>query len=247
MPAYPITQVWTKKPCGFKTFRILFKPSYQPYQPASQSYQPPQPYQQFQPYQPYSSGMVQSPGWSRSYSPIPGTGNCFNTCKNRWVSITYITRIITIDNRCGTYNNGPSCPSRPSCSSRCNIRPSCPSITGTDYRFSGTTLYCGARQTNPGWGNQVYNQGNQGYNQGNQGYNQGNQGYNQGYNLGNGLGYSAGGCSSGGCNGGFGGFTSGVQATQANSMARETIHPVTLPAPITFNDENTDDDEEGSS
>jgi len=194
------------------------QPSYQPYQPyqsPSQSYQPPQ-------FQPYSSGMVQSPGWSRSYSPLPGNGNCFNTCKNR----------------CGNYNSRPSCPSRPSCTSRCNIRPSCPSITGTDYRFSGNTLYCGARQINQGWSSQ----GVQGYNQVNQGYIQGNQGYNQG----NGFGYAAGGCSSGGCNGGFGGYRSAVQATHPNGMARETVHPVTLPAPITFNDENTED-EEGSS
>ena len=37
------------------------------------------PYQSLQPYQP-----TQGPAWSKSYSPLPGNGNCFSQCRNRF-------------------------------------------------------------------------------------------------------------------------------------------------------------------
>merc|ERR1711874_941598 len=128
MPAYPTQQSYQQS--------LSYQPSqsYQPYQSyqPSLSYQPYQSYQSYQPPQPYAA--AQSPTWSRSYSPIPGNGNCFNTCRNR----------------CGSYSTYSGC--RPSCSSRCNIRPSCPSLTGSDYSYSDSTLYCGTSQGYAGHG-----------------------------------------------------------------------------------------------
>merc|ERR1711892_1586505 len=121
---------------------------------------------------------------------LPGGGNCFNKCSNR----------------CGSYNTYSGC--RPTCSSRCNIRPSCPSVSGNDYSFAGNTLYCGNRKPRPQWGDQGYGQGyGHGYGQG---YGvAGSQRYGQGFVKGNGAagrhgydGYAAqggGGCDYGGC------------------------------------------------
>eukprot|EP00092_Neocalanus_flemingeri_P066253 GFUD01080686.1.p1 GENE.GFUD01080686.1~~GFUD01080686.1.p1 ORF type:complete len:388 (-),score=98.06 GFUD01080686.1:103-1164(-) len=175
-----------------------------PVQPAALPYQPLQPYQ-------HQPGQA----WSRSYSPLPGSGNCYSQCSNR----------------CGSYNTYSGC--RPTCSSRCNIRPSCPSKSEGSYMYAGNTLLCGNRaQTLPSRSSQGYGQGynpgyGQGYNPGygqqyNPGYGQGNnpgygQGYNPGYgqqyNPGHGQGFTrypmqaGGGCSSGGgCSDSYSGY-----------------------------------------
>ena len=151
--------------------------------------------------------------------------------------------------RCGSYNTYSGC--RPTCSSRCNIRPSCPSVSGNDYSFAGNTLYCGNRQPRPQWGDQGYGQGyDQGYGVA------GSQGYGQGFGQGNGAagsqgydGYAAqagGGCNYGGCSASYGGYQ--AQAAQpaqpapygVPGMVMEDVHAVTLPAPVKFADEEAE-------
>lgn len=77
------------------------------------------------------------PTWRKSYTPLPGTGNCFNRCKNRCGSPWY-----------------SGC--RPSCRSGCNIRPTCgrQQQQQGNWMYSGNTLYCGGRQQVPRWAQQ---------------------------------------------------------------------------------------------
>jgi len=98
-----------------------------PVHPNVLSHQPPHPYQGKQ-------GLA----WSRSFSPLPGNRNCYNQCNNR----------------CGSYQTYPGC--RPTCGSRCNIRPSCPGMSGDSYMYAGkNTLLCGhKKQTSPSWARQ---------------------------------------------------------------------------------------------
>jgi len=100
----------------------------------------PQPMSMSQPqmniYRP-SMGMARPLNWRKSYQPIPGTGNCFNRCKNR----------------CGGssgYSGYSGC-GRPSCSNRCNIKPTCRGRMGSmnqpgNFQVSGNTLLCGTRR-----------------------------------------------------------------------------------------------------
>ena len=97
--------------------------------------------------------------------------------------------------------------------------------------FTGNTLYCGNRQqTQPQWSNRGYGQG--------QGYGAGT-----GYQL-----QAGGGCSTGGCRAGFRGYQA-LPAQPAYSMqasgltGMETMHAVTLPAPVQFEE---DDQADGS-
>jgi len=84
-------------------------------------------------------GMVQPLNWRKSYQPIPGTGNCYNRCKNR----------------CGGSSgfSGYSGCRQPSCSNRCNIQPTCGGRRGSmaqpgNFQVSGNTLLCGTRRQN---------------------------------------------------------------------------------------------------
>ena len=103
--------------------------------------------------------------------------------------------------------------------------------------FAGNTLYCGNRQqAQPQWNNQGYGQGKV---------------YNQGYEAVTGYPVqSGGGCSTGGCSAGYSGYqplpasAQPAYSMQASGLTgMETMHAVTLPAPVQFEE---DDQADGS-
>jgi len=70
--------------------------------------------------------------WTNSYTRLPGSGSCYNQCKNR----------------CSSYNPYNSC--KPSCSVGCNMSPSCQNRQQVNNQ--GTT-YCGSRNLYPVYSN----------------------------------------------------------------------------------------------
>jgi len=106
--------------------------------------------------------------WSKSYTPLGSSGQCFNQCRNR----------------CPSAPRVPSpCSRPPVCSSRCNIQPRCPSRRPSWNQ--GQTKVCGT--TN--WGTR----GGQGQWYQGQGYGMGqNMGQNMGYSIGQNMGQSMG-------------------------------------------------------